>query len=99
MSAEYRSHYDCMDNESGQWEAELQDIEGGSVFGVGATAEQAEEDAQRKLVARDDILSLTPRARLHYLVTKKPSHNCCQTMTITEMEVAIRMIAKIILDD
>ena len=99
MSAKYRTHFDCMDRESGQWEEELKDMEGGSVVGVGTTAEQAEEDALRKLRARDDILSLTPKARLHYLVTKQPSDKCCQTMTITEMEVAIRMIAKIILDD
>ena len=99
MSAEYRIHYDCMDNKSGQWEEVLKDMEGGSVIGVGGTAEQAEADARQKLKNRDDILGLTPMARLHYLVTKKPSDKCCQTMTITEMEVAIRMIAKIILKD
>ena len=99
MSAEYRTHYNCMDQESSGWEEWLHDIEGGLICGQGATAEQAEEDARRKLSARNDILILPPRARLLHLVTKQPAKNCTNDMCKDDMEVAIRMIAKIILKD
>jgi len=99
MSAEYSTHYDCMDNASSGWAEWLHDIEGGLVCGQGMTAAQAEEDAQRKLDARNTILRLSPRDRLLHLVTKQPGENCTNTMCKDDMGVAIRMIAKIILDD
>jgi len=99
MSADYKTHYDCMDNESGGWEEWVRDSENGLVCGQGATAEQAEEDAQRKLHARNAILSLSPKARLLHIVTKQRDDNCTNSMNVTEMEVAIRMIAKILLYD
>lgn len=95
MAATLKVHNDGLS----YWSEWLDDIEGGMVCGQGTTAEQAEEDAQRKLEARNAILGLSPKARLLHIVTKTPEKNCVGTMNVVDMEVAIRMIAKIILKD
>jgi hypothetical protein len=94
MAATLKVHNDGLS----YWSEWLDDIEGGMVCGQGTTAEQAEEDAQRKLEARNAILNLSPRDRLVHLLNKENSL-ASNTLCHDDMDVAIRMIAKIILKD
>ena len=74
----------------GSWWEFVPDSEGYAVTGTGATKEQAEADAARKVAARNEFLAQAPETQLRALVDQKE-------LSHFDMNRAIRLLAQIIL--
>lgn len=74
------------------WRQFVEDSEGRTIIGVGATAEEAEANAAKNLADREAFLAQTPQAQLREIVSKRDD------LLSSEASRAIKLLAEIVLE-
>lgn len=74
------------------WRQFVEDSEGRTIIGIGATQEQAEAAAAKNLADREAFLAQTPQAQLREIVSKSDD------LLSSEASRAIKLMAGIVLE-
>lgn len=94
MSTSLINSEDCQGNKLSYYSAHRRTSEGKVVIGNGTTAEQSEEQADRRLKEAEAFLALPPADQLHILTQKED-----KDFSQVDMKRCIKLLAKMVLNE